>query len=72
MISGKITPSPLSDELDSWLSYYFQLYRVQGEKAILRVVFRKKEDYVEVKGFGHRFKPADIYHRMVLAKDFRM
>lgn len=70
--NGKITPSPLSDELDGWLSYHFQLYRVQGEKAILRVVFRKKEEFVEVKGFGHRLKPADIYHRMVLGKDFRM
>ena len=44
----------------------------QGEKAVLRVVFRPREGYVEVKGFGHRFKPADIYHRMVLGSDIRL
>ncbi|WP_278982215.1 hypothetical protein [Adlercreutzia equolifaciens] len=25
-----------------------------------------------MKGFGHRFKPSDIYHRLVLGKDIRL
>lgn len=70
--AGKVTPDPLVGTLDGWWSHHFQLRRAQGEKAVLRVVFRPREGYVEVKGFGHRFKPADIYHRMVLGSDIRL
>ena len=45
---------------------------VPRAKAVLRVVFRPQADFVEVKGFGHRFKPSDIYHRLVLGKDIRL
>ena len=67
-----MTPDALEDDLDGWWSYHFQLHRAQGEKAVLRVVFRPQADFVEVKGFGHRFKPSDIYHRLVLGKDIRL
>ena len=70
--AGKVTPDALEDDLDGWWSYHFQLHRAQGEKAVLRVVFRPQADFVEVKGFGHRFKPSDIYHRLVLGKDIRL
>ena len=66
--AGRITPSPLEDDLGGWFSYHYQLRRSQGERAVMRVVFQPSGDGVRVKGFGHRFKPADIYHRMVLGK----
>lgn len=69
---GRLTASPLTDDLSGWWSYHFQLSRAQGEKAILRVVYRLSENTVEVMGFGHRFKPADMYHRIILGKDIRM
>lgn len=72
MSAGKVTPDVLENELDGWRAYHFQLRRAQGEKAMLRVVFRLQADFVEVKGFGHRFKPAGIYHRLVLGKDVRL
>lgn len=70
--AGKVTPDPLTEDLEGWWSHHFQLRRAQGEKAVLRVVFRPQEGFVEIKGFGHRFKPSDIYHRIVLGKDIRL
>lgn len=63
--AGKVTPNPLKDDLAGWQSHRYQLRRAQGEPAVLRVVFRRAEDQVEIKGFGHRFKPASIYHHLV-------
>lgn len=45
--SGKVTPDALVGSLDGWWSHHFQLRRAQGEKAVLRVVFRPREGYVE-------------------------
>ncbi len=70
--AGRVTPDALKDDLTGWSSYHYQLRRAQGEKALLRIVFRRREGFVEVKGFGHRFKPSDIYHRIVLGKDIRL
>ncbi len=63
-----VTPDSLKGSLEGWSSYHYQLRRVQGEPAMLRVVFRERGAMVEVKGFGHRFKPADVYHRLVLGR----
>ena len=69
VVAGKVTPSPLEDELAGWFSYHYQLRRGQGERAVLRIIFQPdSEGGVRVKGFGHRFKPADIYHRIVLGE----
>lgn len=68
---GKTTPDALRGKLDGWYSYHYQLRRKQGEPAIMRVVFRRADKLVEIMGFGHRFKPASIYHRIVLDSDKR-
>lgn len=68
---GKVTPDPLKDDLEGWWSHHCQLRRAQGEPAALRVVFRRIDSHVEVKGFGHRFKPASIYHRLAIASENR-
>ena len=71
IVARTVTPSPLKGKLEGWCSYHYQLRRVQGEAAVLRVVFRRHGDMVEVKGFGHRFKPADVYHRLVFGDPAR-
>lgn len=70
--AGRVTASALSDSLDGWFSYHFQLRRAQGEKAVLRIVYRPVRGGVEVKGFGHRFRPADFYHRIVRGEAIRL
>ena len=60
-----VIPSHLDNELDGWLSYHCQLHRIQGCPSHLRVVYRRTERGVEIMGFGHRFKPTDIYRRLV-------
>ena len=69
--AGTVTPDPLKDDLEGWHSHHYQLRRAQGEQAVLRVVFRRAGEQVEVKGFGHRFKPANIYHRLVMDQESR-
>lgn len=69
--AGRVTPDPLKDDLEGWQSHHYQLRRAQGEQAVLRVVFRRVDGQVEVKGFGHRFKPASIYHRLVVNAESR-
>jgi len=69
VVAGKVTPSPLEADLGGWFSYHYQLRRGQGERAVLRIIFQPDgEGGICVKGFGHRFKPADIYHRVVLGE----
>ena len=64
-VSGRITPDALRDDLTGWFSYHYQLKRAQGIPADLRLVYRPVKGGIEVKGFGHRFRPADIYRRMM-------
>lgn len=66
--ASQITPSPFEDDLDGWFSYHYQLRRSQSERAVMRIVFQPAEECVRIKGFGHRFKPADMYRRMVTGK----
>ena len=40
----------------------------QGGSADCRIVFRETEGGVEVKAFGHRRVPADIYERMATSR----
>lgn len=69
VVAGRVTPSPLSEDLGGWYSYHYQLRRGQGERAVMRIVFQPdSEGGVRIKGFGHRFRPADIYHRLVLGE----
>lgn len=64
--ANRVTPVPLEADLAGWWSHHYQLRRSQGESAVLRVVFRRNGNLAEIKGFGHRFKPASIYHRLVV------
>lgn len=64
-VRGRITPDALRDDLAGWFSYHYQLKRTQDIPADLRLVYRPIKSGIEVKGFGHRFRPADIYRRVM-------
>lgn len=65
LVAGKVQASQLEKNLSGWDSYHFQSKRVQGQRADLRIIFqRTADDTLYVKGFGHRFLPADIYKRL--------
>lgn len=69
---GKVTPVALEGECAGWMSYHYQLRRRQGEKADMRLVYRLVEGGIEVKGFGHRYRPLDVYRRMMLDRETRL
>ena len=58
---GTITPTALDRSLAGWLSYHYQHKVGQGQQADMRVVYRETDRGIEVKGFGHRWLPADVY-----------
>lgn len=60
-----VTPSLLENHLGGWRSYHFQHRVAQRAKADCRLIFRPIENGIEVKGFGHRYIPQDVYRRLV-------
>ena len=63
-VAVRLTPSALRDDLAGWCSYHYQLRRQQGTDADLRLVYQPTERGIRVKGFGHRYWPASLYHRV--------
>lgn len=63
--NGSVTASHLEQRLDGWCSYHYQHRVAQGARADCRIIFRPKENGIEVKGFGHRYIPQDVYRRLV-------
>lgn len=64
LVSGQVTPSSLKYEFEDWHSYHYQHRIGQGEKADCRIIFRPTDEGIEVKGFGHRRIPEDLYRRL--------
>ena len=64
----KVTSAWLKYAFEGWLSYHYQHRVSQGGSADCRIVFRETEGGVEVKAFGHRKLPADIYERMTASR----
>lgn len=64
VVEGTVTPSTLHYNLDGWCSYHYQHHIGQGNKANMRIVFKREDGNVKVLGFGHRSIPSDIYERM--------
>ena len=65
--NSEITPAKLKYSFENFNSYHFQHNRAQGNKADMRVVYKKTNLGIYVVGFGHRRLPTDVYER--LAKD---
>ena len=64
LVVGKVTASDLKYGFEEWSSYHHQHRVGQGIRATCRIMYRKVDDGIEVKGFGHRRIPADFYERM--------
>lgn len=62
---GRVTtPAPLVGDHAGWNSYHYQHRVAQGQKADMRLEWRRTEAGVFVRAFGHRFVPADFYRRV--------
>lgn len=64
LVAEAVTPSDLKYDLSGWSSYHYQPWVGQGVRAMCRIMFRRIEGGIEVKGFGHRRIPEDFYRRM--------
>lgn len=63
---GRIEGTPLRFRLSEWRSLHYQHKRGRGQRADMRIVYRNLADGVgiQVRGFGHRHDPQDIYRRL--------
>lgn len=68
LIDGKVTASDLKYDFAEWKSYHYQHRVGQGERAVCRIMYRRVDNGIEVKGFGHRRIPADFYERMAAVR----
>ncbi|MGN0261654.1 MAG: hypothetical protein ACI4B9_02220 [Eggerthellaceae bacterium] len=64
LMKGAVDSSNLKYQLEGWDSYHYQHRAGQGVKADCRIMYRRIDGGIEVKGFGHRRIPADFYIRM--------
>ncbi len=75
LVEDKVDASDLEYPLEDWRSYHYQHRVGQGLPADCRVIYRRVEDaadgapQIEVKGFGHRRIPEDLYTRMAEERD---
>ena len=65
LIAGKVEGTELKYDLTAWRSFHFQHHRARGAKADTRIIYRRTDSGILVKGFGNRHKPQDIYRRMM-------
>jgi hypothetical protein len=68
IVEGKVQSAGLKYDFSDWKSYHYQSVVAQGAKADCRIMFRRIDGGIEVKGFGHRSTPADFYKRMSAAR----
>ena len=57
---------PLTGNHVAWLSFHFQSRAIRKLKADMRIVYRDTGSTLEILGFGHRWIPQEIYHRLSL------
>jgi hypothetical protein len=69
LIERDVQASNLKYDLEDWQSYHFQHKVEQGARADMRIIFRRTNTGIEVKAFGHRFIPKDIYQRLVSTRN---
>lgn len=62
--AGRVTPAQLKYGFEGWSSFRYQHHIEQGSRADCRIVFRRIDEDIEVKGFGHRRIPKDLYLRL--------
>lgn len=68
IIQDRVSVSSLKYGLKSWHSYHYQHCVAQGARADCRLIYKFTDEGIEVKGFGHRRIPEDIYFRLVAGR----
>lgn len=68
LINGVNAGTRLKYDLSEWTSFHFQHRRAQGQKADMRIIYRRTEDGIQVMAFGHRHRPNDIYWRIRMTR----
>lgn len=65
LVAGKVEGTRLKYDMSAWSSFHFRHRRARGTKADTRIIYRRMERGIIVKGFGNRHKPQDIYRRLL-------
>lgn len=68
LVERRVGSSELRHGLSARRSYHYQHRVVQGARADCRIVFRYVDGGIEVRGFGHRHVPADVYERLARSR----
>lgn len=67
--AGRVnSAAPLVGDHAGWKSYHYQHRVAQGQRADMRLEWKRGEDEVLVRAFGHRFVPADFYRRVAASR----
>lgn len=64
VLSGKAATSSLSDDYEGWECFHYQHRVSQGARATMRMMFKRTDGGIRVRGFGNRRIPEDFYRRM--------
>lgn len=61
LVAGAVEGAPLVGDMGGWCSYHYQYWRVRGQRADMRIIYRRSSDGIQVLAFGNRHRPSDIY-----------
>ncbi|PLS30688.1 hypothetical protein Uis1B_1515 [Bifidobacterium margollesii] len=64
LVSNHVEGAELKYGLAGWRSYHFQHHRCQGARADMSIIYRRVPEGIQIKGFGNRHLPSDIYERL--------
>lgn len=64
IIEKRSIGQPLVGNLSGWFSFHFQSQKVNKHPADLRCVYKDAGLEIQVRGFGHRHIPIDMYRRL--------
>lgn len=65
---GLASSAELKGNRAGWYSYHYQHSVAQGAPADMRIEWRRVDDVLYVRGFGHRYKPVDFYTRVAATR----
>ena len=64
IVAQSVTPAQLKHGHRGWSCYHFQHKVEQGARADMRIVFKRTEEGVQLRAYGHRNLPIDFYERV--------
>lgn len=64
IVKTRIIGQALVGNLSDWMSFHFQSQRAQKHPSDLRIVYKDTGTDINIRGFGHRHLPSDVYRRL--------